>query len=469
MKNHNISRRRFIGQSACAAVGSSTLFSSLLNMQAANAASISSVKDDDYKALVCILMAGGNDSFNMLVPTDPSEYGAYRTARSNLALDRDSLLDLNINNVPGRSFAIHPSMPEVQQLHNDGKLAFISNIGTLIEPVGNKQQVINKSIKLPLGLQSHSDQIMHWQTGFSDKRSSIGWGGKVADLINDMNDNQRISMNVSLAGSNVFQTGNNTVEYTLDPERGSIGIQGLDDEWTFNRLRTEAIESMVEQNYQDIFKKTYMRTVKDARNGHREFKAALDTIEPSSISYAEDPFEFGLSMQMIARTIAARQTLGMKRQTFFVLYGGWDHHDEVLNAQNAMLGFLSRGIGSFQKTLQELDIEDSVTTFTISDFARTLSSNGNGTDHGWGGNAMVFGGAVNGNKMYGEYPDLTPGSNLDIRRGILYPTTSADEYFAELSMWFGVAPTDLPLILPNIRNFYDLQSAQAPLGFLNLA
>ncbi|MEO1589636.1 MAG: DUF1501 domain-containing protein, partial [Bacteroidota bacterium] len=172
------------------------------------------------------------------------------------------------------------------------------------------------------------------------------------------------------------------------------------------------------------------------------------------------------SFQMIAKTIAARDLLGVNRQTFFLTFGGWDHHDELLNTQAGMLSVLSKGMGEFYAALEEMGLSQDVTTFTISDFARTLTSNGNGTDHGWGGNAMVMGGSVKGGRIYGQYPSLELEQDLDVGDGVLIPTTSTDEYFAELALWLGVAPSDLSLVLPNINTFYSPTSSTPPIGFL---
>jgi len=171
-------------------------------------------------------------------------------------------------------------------------------------------------------------------------------------------------------------------------------------------------------------------------------------------------------MEMIAKTIAARDMLGAQRQTFFVVFGGWDHHDEVINNQEYMLSIVSKAMKEFYDATAELGVQNDVTTFTISDFARTLTSNGNGSDHAWGGNAMVMGGGVKGGDIYGTYPDLYLDNNLDVGRGVIIPTTSADEYFAELALWFGVSPSDLSLVLPNIGNFYAPASSNPPIGFI---
>ena len=169
---------------------------------------------------------------------------------------------------------------------------------------------------------------------------------------------------------------------------------------------------------------------------------------------------------MVAKTIAARKTLGFKRQTFFILFGGWDHHDEVIKTQQAMLTVVSKAMKEFSNAMTELDINDKVTTFTASDFGRTLTSNGRGSDHAWGGNHMVMGGAVQGGRIYGDYPALYIDNPLDTGRGALIPTISCDEYFAELAKWFGVSNADLDAVFPNIGRFYDTSSTSLPVGFM---
>ena len=420
--------------------------------------------NSNYKALVCILLAGGNDSYNMLVPTSDSEYNAYSITRSNLALAKNSLLGLTplVSNQP--ELAVHPSMPEVQQLFNNGKLAFVSNIGTLIEPT-TKQKIYNGGASLPLGLLSHADQIQQWQTSVPQTRSALGWGGKMADLLQSMNANQNISMNISLSGRNVFQAGNQTSEYTIRPfGTGSIGIQGYNGDDIIDQIRTTAVKSLLEKQYTDIFTKTYADVTKQAQDSHELFSSAVRNVNLNttfSNSYLSQ------SMQMVAKTIAARDTLNVTRQTFFITFGGWDHHDEVLNNQVRMLSIVSKALNEFNSAMEELGMANNVTTFSISDFARTLTSNGNGTDHAWGGNTIVMGGAVNGGQIYGTYPSLSLNSDLDLGNGVLVPTLSTDEYFAELAQWFGVSNGDLADIFPNLTNFY-VPGVTPPIGFMNI-
>ena len=465
------SRRKFIKQLGCSALGSSTLYSTLLNLKASNAAAIANSAianaGNGYKALVCIALAGGNDSFNMLVPKSGTAYDEYKTTRSNLALDANSLLAIDPLNTQSQQFGLHPSLPKLQGLFNQGKLSFVANIGSLVEPALSREDVWNERIKLPLGLYSHADQLMHWQTATPHLRSAAGWGGKISDMIKDMNSNQNISMNISLSGTNTFQTGNNSIEYSLDPMEGSIGIIGDNQDWLFNQLRSKAITDLVEHNYQDAFKNTYVKTINSARSANAQFSTAIEGNQFSNV-FGTDEYQFSERLHMVARTIKARNTLDMSRQTFFVEFGGWDHHDEVLDTQSGMLEMVDNGLSAFQQSLVDMGIEDQVTTFVISDFGRSLTSNGNGTDHGWGGNVFVMGGAVNGQRIFGEYPSLDLGSNLNLGAGRMMPTLSADEYFAELALWFGVPASDLKTIFPNLGNFYDVNSGTAPIGFLNL-
>ena len=464
-----ISRRNFFGQASCAAIGVSTLYSSLVNLKAFAAAAVANsttMLDPEYKALVCVFLSGGNDSFNMLMPRSTSEYDEYATTRSNLAIPLNEMLPIFPDAAGGRLFGLHPSMMRSQQLFNDGKMAFLSNVGTLVQPA-TKDEIWNGQVELPLGLFSHSDQGQQWMTGLPNGRSGTGWGGKVADLIKDMNNNDNISMNLSLSGTNVFQTGQNTVEFALDTYNGSSGIYGYgnQEEWNvFDRMRTQAINSMVEHEYQNMFQKTYVDVIRRSRDGHIQFQEAIGNVPELQTSFTDN--YLSRAFQMAAYSIAAHEELGMKRQIFFIDYGGWDHHDEVLNNQSAMLYELDTALGEFNAALTELGLGKQVTTFSLSEFSRTLTSNGNGTDHAWGGNVMVMGDDVLGKKIYGEYPTLALNSDAEIGNGVMIPKLSADQYFAELALWFGVNPSELPTIFPTLTNFYQ-PGGNPPIGFLN--
>ena len=463
MKKHKYSRRQFLGTAPCVALGSTTLFSSLINLKAMNTIMGStSVAGGDYKALVCILLSGGNDSFNMIVPKSTSEYNDYALTRSNLALAKDDLLDIDPSNPDGREFGLHPSLNGMQSLFDSGNLAFVNNVGTLIEPV-TKSGVENGSVQVPLGLLSHSDQVMHWQTAYPQDRSNKGWGGKMADILKSQNTDNGVSMNISLGGNNIFQRGEEVTEFAINND-GGVAILGWDFQLPFFNTVREDITSMVNKEYEDLFKDSYKGVLKRSIDSNDAFNAAIAGVPDLATQFSAT--NLSQNLRMVANTIAARDELGAKRQIFFVQLGGFDNHDELINNHAALLNQLDDAMTEFYAATEELGISDCVTTYTISDFARTLTSNGNGTDHAWGGNAIVMGGAVKGKKLYGDYPILNLGSNLELGGGILLPTTSADSYFAELALWFGISPNDLALILPNIGNFYDTSSGVAPLGFL---
>ncbi len=466
-KKRVIDRRKFLSDAGCAALGTTTLFSTLVNMKAIAAAALDKnpipKSGGDYKALVCILLAGGMDSHNVLIPRGDSEHAEYLNTRFNLAIPKSQVLPLNHGGQGGRKYGIHPNMPEVQELFNSGKAAFVANVGTLIQPT-TKEQYQGSGHPLPIGLFSHSDQIMHWQTGRPGERANHGWGGRMADLVQSMNSNQNLSMNFSLSGRNQFQSGQQTVDFSINTN-GSVGIDGFNNDNTYHTLRNAAINNMLEAEYQDVFEQTYVNTVKSSAEGSTQFQEAINNLPEFNTTFSDT--RLSDQLKMVAKVIASREELGFSRQTFFINFGGWDHHDGVLEKQAEKLPILSAALGEFNSVLEELGVDSNVTTFTISDFGRTLTSNGNGSDHAWGGNALVMGGGLNGGEIYGDYPSLELDSDLMLRRGRLIPTVSAAEYIAELALWFGVSPSDVNDILPDLPNFFDTSTGGYPLGFMN--
>lgn len=453
-----LSRRKFLGQASCAAVGTTALVNTVLNLGMFNTLACDA---PNYKGLVCLFLSGGIDSFNMLVPRGPAEYAEYAAARADLALPQNLLLPIVPATPAGREYGLHPGLPELQSLFQQNRLALVTNVGTLVEPT-TLQQFWNGSVALPLGLFSHSDQAMHWQTSLPDQRTAVGWVGRMADILQAGNCSQAISMNISLSGSNVFQSGLLTTHYTIN-ENGSTGLQDYGESWPNAQVRTEAIDGLLGLHYQNVFEKTFAARMRNAIDAHIIFSEAIAAVPPLTTQFSDT--YLSRQLRMVALTIAAREALGMRRQTFFVEAGGWDHHDEVLLNQEAMLPVISRALFEFHSALVEIGVADKVTTFTASDFGRTLSSNGRGSDHAWGGNHLVMGGAVMGGDIYGNFPALYLGNSLDTGRGRLIPTTSVDEYFAELALWFGVPAADLDQVLPNIGRFYTPGST-SPVGFL---
>lgn len=223
---------------------------------------------------------------------------------------------------------------------------------------------------------------------------------------------------------------------------------------------------MIEADYQDKFRKAYIDVVKFSKDASKAFNAAMDESTPVSSNFSDNPLS--TQLKTVANIISAQSNLGMKRQIFFVELFGFDNHDYGLDKHGEMLEFLSTGLGEFNTALEEINKQDCVTTFTISEFGRTLTSNGDGTDHAWAGHSIVMGGPVNGGQVFGEYPDLSLNSDLDLGGGVIVPKISVDEYFAELGIWFGVPKSELTTIFPNLGNFYNWNNPSLPLGFLNV-
>ena len=451
-----ISRREFIGQASCAGVGSTALFSTLLTLRLANSLSAQSVTPatSEYRALVCLFLGGGNDSFNMLVPTSAGEYEAYAAARGNLALAKDTLLQITPSNLSGRTLGIHPSMPEVRDLFTQGKLAFVSNVGSLVQPLTLTDYKAGRY--LPVSLFSHADQIKQWQTCMPDKRTAIGWGGRAADIIKSLNAPSLVSMNISLSGQSVFLTGEQAFTYSAS-SAGATALTGYSPTAVNNltAVRSKAVDGMLDAQYRSLFESTYAGTTRDAIDAYYEFSAALSSVTLATAAPAGNSLAANLTT--IAKIIAAQGKLGAKRQVFFVQLGGFDMHDELIANQQTLLATISAALGTFWTALGEIGMQNKVSLFTASDFGRTLTSNGNGSDHAWGGNHLVMGGAVGGGKVYGNpdqgyYPDLRTLATIDTGQGRLIPGVAVDEYARDLLTWFGITAGDMNYVLPGFSS-----------------
>lgn len=405
------------------------------------------------KALVFVMLDGGNDSFNMLVPNEGIAYDVYARTRSNLALSKGDLIALEHEDANGQSFGLHSAAPELAALYNQKKLAFVSNVGPLVDRVV-KEQFYDGSAQLPLGLLSHADQFKHWQTSRPDVRKDDGWFGYFADELQASRSAHEISMNVSLAGHNTVQTGQNDLPYSIT-EEGSVGLVTNEDQAAKDDGLTESLNGLLQADPKgDPFKEAYLRLTRDAQAQHETFSAAINGIEvPGRFPFTP----LARQLKQVAQTIAGAERLGLEQQTFFVRYIGWDHHDQLLSTHARMLSVLSQALGAFQTALDDMGLADRVVTFTGSDFGRTLTSNGSGTDHGWGGNTLVMGGPVAGGRIVGDYPVLALGDDnpLDVGDGVLIPTISTDQLYADLSLWFGVRPEALPALFPNLQRFVD--------------
>ena len=470
-----LNRRKFLTDIGlgCAHVGAVSFLSGMTNMgllQAAASANrswvTSSPTNGNYKALVCILLSGGNDSFNMLIPKDNDSYNDYAATRTNIAIDQSELLAINPLNISGgKEFGLHPSMPKIKQLFEDEKLSFVSNVGALVRPT-NMNDYLTFS-DLPLGLYSHSDQIKHWQTSIPNDRNALGWGGRLADILQSNNTNQDISMNISFKGQNLFQRGNEVLPFAASTtSNGTSLLTGSSLTSFYQTLKRETIDDIIELNYSNALEQAYANTVSNSVSSAVEFDAAVSQGTVINSSFDETD-SLQAQLKMAARIIAARNSLNVCNQTFYIQLGGFDAHDNNLEEHAELLSRLDDALDNFQTAMEELGVEDNVTTFTISDFGRKLTSNGDGSDHGWGGNVLVMGGAVSGKQIIGEFPELYLGNSLDTGGGRLIPTTSTDEFYAELALWFGASESDLSNILPNLSNFWIPGQGTSPLGFMS--
>jgi uncharacterized protein (DUF1501 family) len=407
-----------------------------------------------YRALVCIALGGGADSFNMLVPTDASSHRDYAKRRGDLALNRDDLLPLGRGNREGRSYGLHAGMKEVHELYAAGDIALVANVGSLPGPDGGSRNFQMPDL-------SHSDLIARWQHGTANHKSCSGWAGRVADVVAGYGWQERVPTNISMSGRNVLQLGACSAATNLQSspyQRRSGQPAGVDFSYVNEQLAERAITS---GRPRGVHRKT--RLLDKAENESRLIiEDAVADIADFKTRFAPD--SFSADLERVARVIAARSRLGARRQIFFVHFDGWDHHHKLLENQARLLPMLSRGLASFRDALIEHDAFDQVAAFTTSEFGRSLESNGSGSDHGWGGHHIVMSGAVLSG-IYGHYPDLANGSPLDVGGGCFVPTTSVDEYLAEMVLWLGTPLSDLPYVLPDLSRFWSAGSRMAaPVG-----
>jgi uncharacterized protein (DUF1501 family) len=464
----HISRRRFIGQSACAGLGLTGVLSTIGTLRLFNAAIAQEGPPlgNDYKSLICLFLYGGNDANNLLVPRDLAAYSAYQRDRGILALPRANILPINHPADDGREFGFHPAMAPLQPLFNNGKLAVLCNVGTLVAPI-TKAEYLAGGAAIPPHLFSHNDQQVQWQTSVPDSPKKVGWGGRLADLLQSLNEGSQISMNISIAGSNFFQVGEEVLQYHVTPS-GSIGLSQSDVTWSPMPEMYHATDQMIGRSYGHLFEQEYAAIMKRAVSNDTLLKTVLATIPqyselfPLSTSPTGGLNRVAAQLRMILRLIQARNALGMRRQIFFASLGGFDTHDAQLDDHHALLAELSNALADFQGASDSLGLSENVTLFTGSDFNRTYNSNGRGSDHAWGGHHLVMGGAVNGGQLYGRMPILTNGGPDDTgSRGSWIPGISTDEMSATLARWFGVSPSAMPSVLPNIARF-----ANPNLGFM---
>jgi uncharacterized protein (DUF1501 family) len=472
----DLSRRKFLG-ACCASVGATGLLSSLAQLRLIGAVAspdngpvvprTAAAPQTDYKALVCLFLAGGNDANNLVVPTDTASYAAYAAGRGALALPQNAVLPITPRTSDGRTWGIHPAMTELRNLFDQGKFAVLANVGTLAYPM-TKAQYSNGSVPRPSQLFSHNDQQVEWQSSIADKPFVTGWGGRLADLTNAFNSNNRISMSITLNGQNSFQVGKNVDQYAVGTG-GAIALTGSGTGTSVNGLRTAALNDALALQNANLFETAFGGLTSGALGASSLISSVITGTSPFATFFnAANNTSLAQQLHMVARLVNVQQTLGLKRQIFFVRVGGWDLHDNQVTAGATTSGAhanllrdVSQSLNAFNNALTQIGAQDQVTTFTASDFGRTYNTNGDGSDHGWGSHHFVMGGAVKGGDIYGKMPTFAIDGPDDTGRGRWIPTTSVDQYAATLATWFGVSATDLPVVLPNIGRF-----ATRDLGFM---
>lgn len=449
-------RRNFLQTGLCATLGAASASTMLGSLNRIAAATSPTAMQTDYKALVCIFLYGGNDGDNTLIPRSQSHYNAYAATRGVLAIPRDQLLPITPATTDGRDWGFHPSWPGMQTLFAQKKLAVVANTGILLAPT-TRDQFLQESVPLPPQLFSHADQQAHWHTSWADQVPRTGWGGRLADAVNAQNPNAQVSMSISLAGSNLFEVGNQVFPYMISPS-GAISLWYYNEAW--GNPETIVTKAMLDAQYSNLFEKTYSETFKRAIENEKKLTGILQRApQLTTVFPAEN--DLAAQLKMVAKLISVRADLGVKRQIFFCDMQGFDTHGEQLTTQATLLQQLSQALKAFYDATVELGVSDKVTTFTQSDFGRTYKTNGKGSDHGWGNHQFVMGGAVKGGAIYGQVPVQQIGGPNDTSDGRWIPTIASEEYAATMALWFGVGASELPTVLPNINRFNRLN-----LGFL---
>jgi uncharacterized protein (DUF1501 family) len=450
-------RRRFLQQfGSLTALAGSPLAANLAMMGAASAQTAG-----DYKALVCVFLFGGNDHANLIVPTTGSAFTTYRDARPSLYLAQASLRGINPTGYAGTPLGLHPAMSNMQSMMASGRASIIANVGVLSEPITLAQwNGGTPTRQTPAQLFSHSDQQAQWQTSQPNQLSSTGWLGRMGDVTEELyNPTSGVSICMSVGGNNMIQAGVDTIQYQITTQ-GAVSVSAIKPNpnngnrielygsnagaVALRRLMTDPRAGMMEREWSAIGKRA-IDTEATVTNALAT-APAVTTVFPNS--------GIGRQLQMVARLIAARGNLSQRRQIFFVQQGGYDFHDNLVNDMNLRLGELDAALGAFNTSMNALNVANSVTTFTASEFGRALRHNGRGSDHGWGGHQFVFGGAVQGNRIFGNFPTIAFNTNEDAGNGRLIPTTSVDEWAVTLARWFGVTDTTaLNTIIPNRGRF----------------
>jgi uncharacterized protein (DUF1501 family) len=456
----NASRRAFL-QRGSALIAAGVTAPIALNLAAISEASAATAAD--YKAIVCVFMGGGNDNSNSLVPYDNASYATYQSpilAYAQSALTPTLLTPRNVpidrNGVP-HQYALSPSLAPLKAIFDAGRLGVIQNVGTLVLPT-SKTQYTNRTVPLPPRLFSHNDQQSIWQS-LAPEGAPSGWGGRMGDLF-EAGNGKAIFTSVNISENTVFPSGKKVTQYQVSPT-GAQPLYGLD--YLYGSMAcSEALRTLVTQPRTHLFENEHNMVTKRAIIAGNELTAALAGAQTINTVFPVDN-KLGDQLKFVAKMIASADALTVKRQVFFVSLGGFDHHDGLLTKQPGLLKQVADAMRAFYDATVELGVANQVTSFTASDFGRSLVGNNDGSDHGWGSAHFMMGGAVLGGNYYGTSPVVANDGPDDVGEGRLLPTTSVDQYAATIGKWFGATDAQLLDILPNLKNF---NASTRNLGFV---
>lgn len=426
--------------------------------------------DADYKALVCVFLSGGNDSNNTIIPNYDDGYNQYAAARQaqGLAIARASLLPITPPAMSGQIYGLHPSLTDIKPLFDAGKMAIVCNVGSLVQPL--TRQLYQSGGARPRQLFSHTDQANQFRTAISSYDSVTGWGGRTANRTAGLNTGALIPMITSIAGSTVFNAGNGGSPLIIAPAPTALnqvltlngfgaGADELARRAAMDKLRQEDLN-------QTLIQATSVLT-------QQAVNVSQQLSQDPTLTVTFPNTSLGNQLRQVAKLMKFRTELNMSRQIFYVDLGGFDTHSGQLINHTNLLTQLSQALKAFYDETQAQGIANQVTTFTMSDFSRTLNPAGAGsnvgTDHAWGGHHFVIGGAVNGGNFYGRptangtiFPTLVNAGPDDAEtRGRIIPSVAIEQYAGTLARWFGLAETDIGLVFPNIANF-----STSNLGFM---
>jgi len=471
--NHiaDFNRRAFLKRcAALTAVGAAAPLA--LNLAAAGEAA--AMTATDYKALVCVFLYGGNDYANTIVPYDLKNYDRYAAIRGGAAgrkrggialgqaeLDATALTTLKPQTLTDDlQYALAPELKSMAGLFNTGHAAVLLNVGPLLTPLTLRDYKSSDRVKFPLPpkLFSHNDQQSVWQADGSEG-ATIGWGGRLGDLALASNGTSALTC-VSAAGNAVFVSGGSALQYEISPS-GAIPIWPAKGAVYGSGAASQALKTLITQPSQNVLENEFVRVTQRSMQLETIVNGALKPVELKTGFDAGGKNTLAQQLRVVARLIGARETLGLKRQVFFVSLGGFDNHAGLMANHPGLMAQLDEAMSAFYQSTVEMGVADKVTAFTASDFGRTLASNGDGSDHGWGGHHFIVGGAVKGGQFYGTAPKVNLYSDDQVGQGRLLPTVAVDQMSATLMQWFGVSDAERPTVLPNIGRF-----AAPDLGFM---